>query len=1088
MKARILLCTLVVSCFGCGSSVLQKPPHVDPAEQWILAGRKIDFAVSQTKSMIQRARGTAYLPDLYMRLAELYTERGRYSWLAVYERNKAHGDERHALESPEARLLKNLAISTYARVIREFPTYAHDDDALFLSGHEYRELGDIDKMKATYQQLVENYPKSSHRLEAYLALGDHAFDASDLPVAQQYYERILAEPWTPVHPLARYKLAWVHINEGDCREAVRLFEVTLREHPVAGAEPSPTLLRRQKNINVTREALVDLAYCYPDVYPDKLPVPYFTELATSAVDYLAAMRRLARRYAIKEMREKAALVLREVLDGSPGDEEDLEFARRLHDAVVNSNVFDKPAEDISRIVTVLDARLSDYRLTTDVGRRLVDEFEIYARDIATRAHVAAKESQRPGALSAVADAYAAYLSRFGKTRSAHEIRENHAEVLLAVKRYYEAGRAYEELGATNVNIDSRKQDRLNAIAAYQQALENPSLGRLHRLVAWTGIRQLGKQVVLESPNDPAVVGIKVSIARSYYETGDYETAARLFYAVARQYPTANEGVAAAHLSLDALRLADNLEEIATVGAWLIADSRLRDDVRRELRDIVTKAAQRQVEEVTASDSDDREQQLMALAKHHKGSEVGEVAFYNRLLLAKSGGQIDLFYELGDQFLSDYPTSSRRIDVLGALATVASDIADFTKEGKYMAAAFAADPRGKDSGDRLYAAASIHAVLGDPAVVSEVAKLADRDMDKVNDLLLLMATSGNVSTLEQVLAATSLTSPTAMFFKGYLAFRHNDNAAARAALSMTSGGSSDIPERARFLLGEIAYAEFRRVGTRSDLAATLDANVKALAAVDAAFKPVVEGGDARWAMAGLARVADAHAKFGALLRGLELPASLPEQDKQQLRAALEAQAVTADKRSAELRAACASQSRKASLFSDAAKSCLTNQPLSDSTPMYKEFPARGGGDLSAAATLQKALLKNAKDVDALLNLAEIHLAAGNAGIALLLLERAEQVGSRKAAVQNLLGLTYYQLNDPQQAAAAFKDAVAAEPSEPHWHLNLAAHCAAFGQIDLAKAELQKSGAVPAAPRGPSDHPDISLLGQIRTDKKSPRSAQ
>jgi len=1088
MKARTLLCALAICCFGCGSAALQKPPRVDPAEQWILAGRKIDFAVSQTKSMIQRARGTAYLPDLYMRLAELYTERARCAWLAVYERNKARGDERRALEAPEARLLKSLAISTYGRVVREFPTFAHNDDALFLTGHEYRELGDMDKMKATYQQLIEDYPKSAHRLEAYLALGDQAFDASELPAAQGYYERILAEPWTAVHPLARYKLAWVHINQGDCKEAVRLFEVTLREHPVAGAELSRTLLRTQKNINVTREALVDLAYCYPEVYPDKPPVPYFTELATSAVDYLAAMRRLARRYAIKEMREKAAFALREVLDGSPGDEDGVEFSRRLHDAVVNGTVFDEPAADIARMVAVLDARLSDYRLAPDVGRRLVEEFEIYARNLATRAHVAAKESQSPGALSAVADAYHAYLSRFGKTASANEIRENYAEVLLAVKRYYEAGQAYEELSATNARVDARKQDRLNAISAYQQAIESPTLGRLHRLVAWTGIRELGRQVVVESPNDPAVVGIKVSIARSYYETGDYETAARLFFAVAHQYPTANEGVASAHLSLDSLRLADNLEEIATVGGWLVADNRMKEDVRRELRDIVSKAAQRQVEEVTASESEDREQQLMALAKLHKGSEVGEMAFYNRLLLAKSNGQIDLFYELGDQFLRDYPSSARRTDVLGALAAVASDSADFTKEGKYMAAAFAADPRGKDAADRLYAAASIHAVLGDPAVVTEISKLGGRDIEKVNDLLVLMARSGNISTLEQVLASTSLSSPTAMFFKGYLAFRHNDYAVARAALSRTTGAPADIVGRGRFLLGEIAYAEFRSVGVKPDLLATVDANVKALAGVDAAFKPVVEGGDSRWAMAGLARVADANVKFGALLRGLELPANLPEQDKQQLKAALENQAATAEKRSAELRTACATQAKKAGLFSEAAKSCLTNQPFSDSATMYKEIAARSGGDPPGAAALQKLLLKNAKDIDALLRLAEIHLAAGNDGVALLLLERAEQIGSHKAAVQNLLGLTYYQLNDPQEAAAAFKEAVAAEPSEPHWHLNLAAHCVSFGQIDQARAELQKSGTPPSGPRGPSDHPDIALLGQIGSEKKSPRGAQ
>ena len=235
-------------------------------------------------------------------------------------------------------------------------------------------------------------------------------------------------------------------------------------------------------------------------------------------------------------------------------------------------------------------------------------------------------------------------------------------------------------------------------------------------------------------------------------------------------------MAAAHLSLDALRLADNLEELTTVGGWLVADNRLREDVRRELGEIVSKAAQREVEEVTASDSDDRETQLLALAKRHKGSEIGEEAFYNTLLLARSNGQLERFYELGDQFLTDYPASPRRADVLGALATVASDSADFRNEGKYVAAAFAADPQGKESGERLYTAASIHAVLGDPAAVPEMAKLADRGSTKLDDLLILLARTGNIATLEQFLNASPVNSPTAVFFRGYLAFQHGDYAA------------------------------------------------------------------------------------------------------------------------------------------------------------------------------------------------------------------------------------------------------------------------------------------------------------------------
>jgi Flp pilus assembly protein TadD len=152
------------------------------------------------------------------------------------------------------------------------------------------------------------------------------------------------------------------------------------------------------------------------------------------------------------------------------------------------------------------------------------------------------------------------------------------------------------------------------------------------------------------------------------------------------------------------------------------------------------------------------------------------------------------------------------------------------------------------------------------------------------------------------------------------------------------------------------------------------------------------------------------------------------------------------------------------------------------PMYREAHPASAGDPPGAQALQKALLRNPKDVDALTRLAELHLAAGNLGEALLLLERAEHLGQRKGAVQNLLGLTYYQLGEPQDAGDALKEAVAAEPSEPHWHLNLAAHAAAFGQIDQAKAELQKGGPPPATPRGPADHPDIAALSQPGLDKK------
>src|SRR5512138_1291903 len=203
---RLLLACAATALLGCAYTPPLRPPVADPATQWVQAGRKVDFAITQTKSMIQKARGATYLPDLHMRLAELYTERARYAWLVVYERRRARGDDSRALEAPEARLLKNLAIGVYSRLVREFPSYSRADEATFLMAHEFRELGEFDNMKETYEKLIETYPKSRYRPEAYLALGDHAFDGNDLSKAERYYNLVLATPSSQVHSLARYKL------------------------------------------------------------------------------------------------------------------------------------------------------------------------------------------------------------------------------------------------------------------------------------------------------------------------------------------------------------------------------------------------------------------------------------------------------------------------------------------------------------------------------------------------------------------------------------------------------------------------------------------------------------------------------------------------------------------------------------------------------------------------------------------------------------------------------------------------------------------------------------------------------------------
>jgi Flp pilus assembly protein TadD len=1074
----------LAALWACASSESTRPPKpLDAAAELRQAARKVDYAILETKRMILRSRGADSLPDLYMRLADLYTERGRYAWLMVYEERRARGDSSRAIEAPEARLLKTLAISTYDRLLREFPKYSQGDLALFLMAHEHRELGEFAEMKATYERLVATYPQSSHRMEAFLILGDAEFDHGNLDGAERYYDQVLAEPESHVHPLARYKLAWVKVNREDCKGAVKLFERILRDKSTPhGAK---NIVSTQRSLNIRRESLLDIAYCYPEVSPNRPAEPYFKELADSSSDYVAGMRRAANRFVVKQLFGQAAAALREVLAATASDEEAVESARKLYDVVTKAKSYDHAAADVERIGRVLESRAHDTRLPADARKRLSVEFEVYARDLATRSHLAAKASKAPGALQATAAAYTAYLDYFRDAPSAHEIEENRAEALLMAQEHYEAAQAFEALLRRERDPAKRHQQAQNAIFGYQQALDKGELTRLERLRAWAGIRKAGATFIAESPQDPKVIQVKLAIAKSYYDSGQYPRAAELMYALARQYPQSPEAIAGGHLALDSLRLAEDWEGLTSVGRRLLADQRLADPkFKQEVADIIAKAEQRQITELTVTGGADQEQKLMALAERRKGSGMGEQALYNALIIARDHGDIERFYKLGEEFLATYQRSPRRADVMGALASLASDRADYAQAAGYLEANYVADPTGKESLERLYAAASIRAFLGEPQAAQDLRQLVQRGAGgRAEELLLVLARAGNFGAVEEVLKGSSASGPVADFLRGYLALQRGDkeDAAKRldkvARLHPDGGPALEAVARARFLVGELAFEAFSAPSAAPDPVAALQEKSEQLNQVDRAYAQAIQSRGGSWGLAGLARVADAYARFAAFLRGLTLPSELSPDEQKQLKQVLTARADEASKRSGELRAQCKKRAQETIVPSDVAKSCLSDQPIPEKIPIYPHpLAARRAGDPATSAKLRDSLGKKPGDVDLLLKLAEAYLDSGDLRMSLLILDRAEEIDARRSELWDLRGVTLARAGDADGAFEALTKAVTLDRSNARARVNLAAHLYRYGYSARAAAELKRAGGLPQS-RGEADHPDLAALAQL-----------
>jgi tetratricopeptide (TPR) repeat protein len=134
--------------------------------------RKVEMAIETTKKLIDRSRQRPYLPELYLRLAELYIEKSRLVYLL---RKSQQTDAASALDQLESNTLKKQAIELYQRILDHFPAFADRDKVYFFMAHEFGELGQLEDMVKQYRSLIAKHEDSQYVPEAYLLLGDYFF-------------------------------------------------------------------------------------------------------------------------------------------------------------------------------------------------------------------------------------------------------------------------------------------------------------------------------------------------------------------------------------------------------------------------------------------------------------------------------------------------------------------------------------------------------------------------------------------------------------------------------------------------------------------------------------------------------------------------------------------------------------------------------------------------------------------------------------------------------------------------------------------------------------------------------------------------
>ena len=183
-------------------------------------------------------------PDLYFRMAELYSEQEHYFNFKARDLDQkifeAQQGGKEALagrlkadqtkyEASEKQWLA-AAVKEYVKVTgkpdqpnEKFASYKRMDQVLFYLAFLLTQQKRDDLARPYFKRLIKDFPKSQFIADAYFAFGEFYFEGKDIEHALTFYDKVLQFPESRVFGYAKYKEGWCYFNLQDFKKALETF-------------------------------------------------------------------------------------------------------------------------------------------------------------------------------------------------------------------------------------------------------------------------------------------------------------------------------------------------------------------------------------------------------------------------------------------------------------------------------------------------------------------------------------------------------------------------------------------------------------------------------------------------------------------------------------------------------------------------------------------------------------------------------------------------------------------------------------------------------------------------------------------------
>ena len=1048
---------------------------------------KINLAIKNTKLLIEKSRNKPYLPELYLRLADLYVEKSRVSY---FIRKSLKKEPLTKLETLPSTSLKNQAIEVYQRILDHFPDFEQCDKVHFFMAHEFKELGKIDQMIIHYRKIIKSFPKSLYVPESYLLLGDHYFKSQDLDMAQTHYSEIIKFPDSPAFSIAQYKLGWCHINRAEFQKAIKRFEIALSSAKKHKTNDIDTYRR----IDIRLESLTDIAFCYVDCYKKHSPekaIAYFQSYAWSLGSFITSLEKLAGRYFLKKKWKHSIIVYRKLSELQENTDNLLIYSQKIFECLRETNEYEHANTDVQIIIKALEKQRYSTHISKKEKVKKEKEYEIFAREIITSLHDNARKQNNIEAFKQASDAYLVYLDFFRETDVFWEMTANCAEALFASENFIKAGQHYEKLyNNAPEKIVNKEEVLFSALTSYYHALKNKDkLNPYEKNYCRQGLLSNGKIFVDKFPNAKQIQDVLFNMAWITYDEGKYDLAIEQFKSFINTYPNGRATRAAIHLIMDAFYMKEDFKGLVIFGKDILSNPKITNDkLKKEVSTIVSSAEQKIVYTLSLSAIDDWEKgrtKILSVARKHAGSSLGEKALQS--LLGPSLEKKDLltFFQTGNNLIVNFPNSSNYEKTLRLMIQTSMKIGDYKLLANYLELFCNSLPKQEDNLLFLKQASHIYQQLG-----------AYKKANKLFDQLIYKHENLKQSQIDYVvfqwidnLLTENLIIETLPVLKNYLNILSEEGSTiARAKLSTAyfklgeqKNGNKILKKMKKLIkstkkpiiqdaLLEMKFYSLSKTYSdylKCQMKETLDNKLfkqkqKQFAILQKGYNQILSYPSPRWVLASCAHLYKVYYDFANFLRNAPAP-KMGETEKKQYMELIEKQAQTYEKNALKFKKTFLDRSQAWSIcdkklipfFNMINDKEIKNIFYKEPSPLLNSNVFEPSKDL---IPLYKERLSEPKELTSLYELAKLYAEKKEWGQIFLLcengLEKDDISTKDRSMLISIQGLICLYKNNDNMAQTLLKKSLEIDPNNVVSRINLSALLLNYGYLSKSKEILSK----------------------------------